>query len=144
MAVKAGDKIKVEYEGRFPSGEVFDSSSKHGDLLEFTVGSGMVVKGFDSAVVGMEKGEEKEFTLKPEDAYGEVEPKGVQRVPKDKFPEGTEVGMTIGIPIPGGGTAPAKITAMDNEFVTLDLNHPLASKTLVFKLKVVDVNSDGS
>lgn len=65
MAVKSGDTIKVEYEGKLDDGTVFDNSESHGEPLEFTAGKGQVVKGFDDAVIGMEKGEEKEFRLEP-------------------------------------------------------------------------------
>jgi peptidylprolyl isomerase len=139
MVVEKGSKIKVEYEGRFEDGKVFDSSSKHGKPLEFVAGSGMVVKGFDDAVIGMEKDEEKEVTLKPEDAYGERNDKAVQKVPKDKFPDGAKAGMMVGVPLPNGQQIPALIESIDSEFVTLDMNHPMAGKTLVFKIKVVDV-----
>ena len=137
MVIKLGNKVKVEYEGRYEDGEVFDSTAKHGgEPIEFVVGAGMLVGGFEKAVEGMKEGEEKEITLKPEDAYGEVNPQYVQALPKEKFPAEAEVGMMIGIPTPMG-QIPAKITAIDEETVTVDLNHPLAGKTLVFKIKVV-------
>ena len=139
MAIKLGNKVKVEYEGRFTDGEVFDSTSQHdGEPIEFVVGSGMLVSGFEKAVEGMNEGEEKEVNLKPEDAYGEPNPEYVQKVPKDKFPEGAEVGMMIGVPTPMG-QIPAKITKMEDDGVTIDMNHPLAGKELIFKIKVVSV-----
>lgn len=137
MVIKLGNKVKVEYEGRFSDGEVFDSTAKHGgEPIEFVVGSGMLVSGFEKAVEGMNEGEEKEVTLKPEDAYGEINPQYVQALPKEKFPAEAQVGMMIGIPTPMG-QIPAKITAIDEKTVTVDMNHPLAGKTLVFKIKVV-------
>ena len=86
MAIVKGDKIKVDYEGKFENGEIFDTSKKHGQPLEFEAGAGMVVKGFDKAVIGMEIGEEKEITLKPEDAYGMPTDEAIQRVPKRMMP----------------------------------------------------------
>ena len=77
MVVKKGSKIKVEYTGSFEDGEVFDASEKHGEPLAFEAGAGMVVPGFDAAVIGMEVGEEKSVTLKPEEAYGEPHPNAV-------------------------------------------------------------------
>ena len=139
MSVKSGDKIKVEYEGKFENGTVFDASAKHGQPLEFEAGSGMVVPGFDKAVIGMSVGEEVEVTLKPKDAYGEIHQGAIQKVPKDKFPEGAEVGMSIGIPLPNGQQAPAQITEISDSEVTLDLNHPMAGKTLIFKIKIVSI-----
>ena len=143
MAVKKGSKIKVEYEGKFEDGEVFDSSS-HGDHshpLEFVAGEGQVIKGFDDAVIGLEEGEEKEFTLKPEEAYGERKEELKQKVPKSSLPEGQEPkeGMTVVVSSPDGRKMPVKIVAVDNDSITLDLNHPLAGKTLKFKIKVVEV-----
>ncbi|MCK5373322.1 MAG: FKBP-type peptidyl-prolyl cis-trans isomerase, partial [Candidatus Aenigmarchaeota archaeon] len=86
MPVKKGDKVKVEYTGTLEDGTVFDSSEKHGEPLEFEVGAGQMIKGFDDAVVDMEKGDEKEITLKPADAYGDPNPQLIQKVPKDKLP----------------------------------------------------------
>jgi peptidylprolyl isomerase len=139
MTIKKGFKVKVEYEGRFSEGEVFDSTEKHGgEPIEFVVGSGMLVPGFENAVMGMDKGEEKEVTLKPEEAYGMPNPQYAQKVSKDKFPPEAKEGMTIGLPMPNGQQIPAVIKEIGETEVTLDMNHPLAGKTLIFKIKVVD------
>ena len=140
MPVKEGDKVKVEYTGLFEDGTVFDSSEKHGQPLDFEVGKKMVVPGFEKAIVGMEKGEEKEVTLKPEEAYGEINPEHTKEIPKDQLPEGQEPkeGMMIGVGLPTGQQIPAKITKVTEKSITIDLNHPLAGKVLKFKLKVVD------
>lgn len=140
MTVKKGDKIKVDYTGSFENGEVFDASEKHGQPLEFEAGKGMVVPGFDAAVIGMDVGEEKEFTLKPEEAYGMPNEKAIQKVPKGKFPAEAKEGMMIGVPLPSGQQIPAKIAKIDDKEVTIDMNHPLAGKTLVFKIKIVSIN----
>lgn len=141
MPVKKGDKIKVDYTGTFEDGTVFDSSEKHGQPLEFEVGGGQLVKGFDETVVGMEKGEEKEVTLKPEDAYGQPNPQLVQKAPREQFPKDQEIkpGMMIGVGLPDGRQIPALIKDVNDKEVTLDLNHPLAGKTLKFKIKVVEI-----
>lgn len=142
MVVKKGDTVKVEYEGKFEDGTVFDSSSKHGGQpLEFEVGAGHVVKGFDDAVVGMEKGEEKEITIKPEEGYGELRDELKQKVPRTALPKEQEPkeGMILMVSSPDGRQMPVKIAAVDEETVTVDLNHPLAGKTLVFKIKIVDI-----
>jgi len=140
MAVGKGNKIKVEYTGSFESGEVFDASEKHGQPLEFEAGSGMVVPGFDVAVIGMEVGEEKTVTLKPEEAYGMPDERAVQKVPKAKFPAEAKEGMMIGVPLPNGQQIPAKIVKVDDKEVTIDLNHMLAGKSLIFWIKVVGIN----
>jgi len=139
MAVEKGNKIKVEYTGSFENGEVFDASEKHGEPLEFEAGAGMVVPGFDNAVIGMEVGEEKEVTLKPEEAYGVPNDQAIQKVPKDKFPAEAKEGMMIGIPLPNGQQIPAKIAKVYEKEVTIDMNHPMAGKTLVFKIKIVEI-----
>ena len=140
MAVEKGKKIKVDYVGTFEDGTEFDSSEKHGQPLEFEAGAGQVVKGFDEAVLGMEKGEEKEVTLKPADAYGDVNPQLVQKVPKEtlKGVEELKAGQVIGIGTPDGRQFPARVIEISDKEVSLDLNHPLAGKTLKFKIKVVD------
>ncbi|MEI6731932.1 MAG: peptidylprolyl isomerase [archaeon] len=144
MAVKKGDKISVDYEGRFESGEVFDSST-HGDHshpLEFTVGNGQVIAGFDSAVEGMEVGQDKEFTIKPEEAYGEANPQLMKEIPRSALPKDQEPkpGMMLVMGTPEGKQFPVRISKVDTDTVTLDLNHPLAGKTLIFKIKVVKIN----
>ena len=139
MTVKKGNKIKVEYTGSFENGEVFDASEKHGQPLEFETGKGMVVPGFDAAVIGMDVSEEKTVTLKPKEAYGMPNEKAVQKVPKDKFPTEAKEGMMIGVPLPSGQQIPAKIMKIDNKEVTIDMNHPLAGKTLIFKIKIIEI-----
>jgi FKBP-type peptidyl-prolyl cis-trans isomerase 2 len=139
MAVEKGNKIKVDYEGKFEDGTVFDASEKHGEPLEFTAGEGMVVSGFDKAVIGMNVSEEKEVTLQPEEAYGQPNPEAVQKVPKDKFPAEAKEGMMIGIPLPNGQQIPAKIEKIGETEVTLDMNHPMAGKVLIFKIKIVSI-----
>ncbi len=139
MAIKKGDKIKVEYTGSLDDGMVFDSSEKHGPL-EFEAGSGQVIPGFDNAVIGMSKGEEKEVKIKCADAYGEPSPEAVQQVPKENFPKDQEIkaGMLLVMNLPNGMKIPAKIMKVENETVTVDFNHPLAGKDLTFKIKIVE------
>jgi len=139
MKVEKQDKIKVEYEGKLESGEVFDSTERHqGEPLEFIVGVGMMIPGFDSAVIDMNEGEEKIVVIESKDAYGEPNPAYVQKIPKANFPMDIEEGMQIGIPTPMG-QIPATIKTITEEFVDIDLNHPLAGKKLTFKIKVVGV-----
>ena len=139
--VKKGDKGKVEYTGKLEDGSVFDSSEGK-EPLQFEVGAQQVIPGFEKAVEGMKKDEEKEFTLKSEEAYGPVRPEMVQEVPRDKLPEQPEpaVGMMLMMQAPTGQQIPAKITKVEDGKVTIDVNHPLAGKDLVFKVKVVGIN----
>lgn len=145
MPVKKGDKVKVEYEGKLEDGTVFDSSEKHGQPLEFQAGIGQVVPGFDNAIVGMEKGEEKEVTIPPDEAYGQPRDELIKDIPRSQLPPEPEpkVGMMLGVGLPNGAQIPARIVEVTAETVKLDLNHPLAGKTLKFKIKVVDI-SEGS
>ena len=140
MKVKKGDKIKVEYTGTLEDGTVFDSSEKQGQPLEFEAGTGNVIKGFDEAVIGMEKEEEKEVTIKPEDAYGERNEQMIQTIPKDKLPPEAEEGGMLVMGLPNGTKMPVKIMKMDDKEATLDMNHPLAGKTLKCKFKVVEIS----
>ncbi len=143
MPVKQGDKVEIEYTGKFEDGTVFDSSEKHGKPLEFEVGKGQIIKGFEDAVVGMEVGDEKEITLPPEEAYGNFNPQLQKKVPREQLPKDPEPkpGMMLAIGTPDGRQFPAKIVEVTDSEVTIDLNHPLAGKTLIFKIKVVKISS---
>ncbi len=140
-AVKKGDTIKVEYEGSLDDGTVFDASKNHGAPLEFEVGTGQVIKGFEEGVIGLKSGEEKTIIIKPAEAYGDLNPKMIQKVPRDKLPQDQEPkpGMVLLVSLPNGQQIPAKITDVDSNTVTIDLNHPLAGKTLHFKIKIVEI-----
>lgn len=142
-AVKKGDKVTVEYTLTLADGKVVDSSKDHDKPLKFEVGSGQIITGFDNAVIGMKKGDEKQFTLKPADAYGEQDPKLVQKVPRKDLPQDQEpkVGMGLVVGSPDGRQMRAMITEVTAQSVTLDLNHPLAGKALTFKIKLVDISS---
>jgi FKBP-type peptidyl-prolyl cis-trans isomerase 2 len=144
--IKKNDKVAVEYEGRFEDGEVFDTSQHegHSHPLVFVAGAGEVIPGFDNAVIGMKQGEEKEVTIQPKEAYGEYDARLTQEVPKTEFnlPRNQQphVGMTLMMQSPHGDTIPVYVKAVGKDLVTLDLNHPLAGKVLIFKLKVVGIN----
>ncbi|MDP3698778.1 MAG: peptidylprolyl isomerase [Nanoarchaeota archaeon] len=141
MTVKKGDKVKVDYTGTFDDGTVFDASSNHGQPLEFEAGSGQVIKGFDDAVMGMKKGEEKKIVIPPAEAYGEIKAELHKKVPRKQLPQDQEpkVGMVLAVGLPNGQQFPARIVTVTAEEVTIDLNHPLAGKTLHFKIKVADI-----
>ena len=139
-----GDKVKVEYEGKLESGEVFDSSKASGKYLEFVVGDKQVIPGFEEAIIGMEKREEKEITLEKEDAYGEYKEdlkKSVARsvLPKEQEPK---KGMTLVIGTPEGYQIPAKIVDVEKDKIIIDLNHPLAGKKLIFKIKILEIEKN--
>ncbi|MCK4589069.1 MAG: peptidylprolyl isomerase [Nanoarchaeota archaeon] len=142
MPIKKGDKVKVDYEGKLEDGTVFDSSEKHEKKLEFEVGAGQVIKGFENAVVGMEKGQMKEIKIPKAEAYGDVNPQLIKKILRDQLPKEQEpkVGMVLVIKTPEGQQIPAKITEVNEKEVSVDLNHPLAGKDLTFKITVLEVN----
>jgi len=143
LTVKTGDKVKIEYTGTLEDGTVFDSSADQGNLLEFEVGSGQVIKGFDDAILGMKEGEEKQFSIAPADAYGEHDPTLIQKVPREIFPQDAELvpGLLFEAGLPTGEKVPATITDVQEGIVSVDLNHPLAGKKLNFKIKVSVITS---
>ncbi len=150
MVVIKGKVVSLDYEGKLEDGEIFDTS-KHGDHshpLEFEVGAGQVIPGFDEAVLGMEIGEEKEFDIEPKNAYGEYREELKRKVPKKSFqnpldqqgnPVEPQAGMVLGMRTPQGQVLPVKIIDVGEEEITLDLNHPLAGKKLIFKIKILDI-----
>lgn len=143
--VAAGHTVSVEYTGKLDDGTVFDESKNHGFPLEFTAGGGKVIKGFDKAVIGMALGEQKEIKLEPADAYGKHNPQLVKKFPKDKMPKDAEIkpGMILGVGLPNGMQIPAKVTEVSKDDITLDLNNPLAGKTLNFTIKIVGIKEGG-
>ena len=146
MKIVKGNKVKVEYEGKFDNGEIFDSS-KHGEHshpLEFVVGKGQVISGFEEAVIGLKKGDEKEIKLESEEAYGNYDSTLKREIPKDVIPEGQEIkeGMIIVMQTPEGYKLPARIVSISDDSFTIDLNHPLAGKKLIFNIKVIDVEEN--
>ncbi len=142
MPANAGDEVSVQYTGTLDDGSIFDSSEKQGKPIQFTVGQGQVIAGFEKAIVGMEVGQEKNITITPDEAYGRRRQDLVQKMPKEKVSIGQEPkkGMMLMVGLPGKQQFPATIADVDNETVTLDMNHPLAEKNLHFRLRLVDIH----
>lgn len=140
MSVQNGDTIRVHYIGELTDGTRFDSSEGR-DPLEFTVGSGMVVPGFDAAVLGMEIGETKSVTILPAEAYGEKTDEMTVDIPRAEFGEEftANPGEQLMIQLGDGNQIPVTITKIDENTVTLDANHPLAGKTLVFTITLAEI-----
>lgn len=143
MTAKIGDTVKIEYTGTLDDGTVFDSSSEHDAPLEFQIGSGHVIKGFDDAIIGMNVGEEKQISINPADAYGEHDPTLIQKVPRDIFPADVELvqGMLFEAGLPTGEKVPAMIKSIEGTTIFVDLNHPLAGKKLNFKIKLASLTA---
>ena len=138
--VKNGDKVKVHYHGRLTSGETFDSSEGR-EPLEFEVGSGMVIKGFDDGVTGMKVGEKKTVNISAEQAYGEKNPDMVIEYPRDQFPSHIElkVGEQLVMSSASGQQFQVRIAEIKDDVVLLDANHPLAGEELIFDIELVEI-----
>ncbi len=139
--VKSGDKVKVHYHGKLTNGETFDTSEGR-DPLEFTVGKGQVIKGFDDALLEMKVGDKKTVEIPVNDAYGPHQENMVVEYPKQEFPADMtpEIGMQLNMSDNQGNNFPVVITELKEEVVVLDANHPLAGKDLVFDLELVEIS----
>jgi peptidylprolyl isomerase len=138
--VKSGDKVKVHYQGKLTSGETFDSSAGR-QPLEFEVGSGMVIKGFDDGVTGMKVGDKKTINISTENAYGEKNPDMLIEYPRSQFPENIElqVGTDLMMSSASGQQFQVKIADIKDDVVILDANHPLAGEELIFDIELVEI-----
>lgn len=140
QTVKNGDTVKVHYTGRFEDGVVFDSSEGR-DPLEFTVGAGMLIRGFEDALIGMAPGEKKTVRVGPQDAYGDYDDNLVLTMPLDRVPEDItpEVGMELQLISQSGQKLPVVVKEVQEEAIILDANHPLAGKVLVFDIELLEI-----
>jgi peptidylprolyl isomerase len=139
--VENGLFVSVDYTGTLDNGDVFDSSEGRRPL-EVQMGSGSVLPGFETALMGMSINETKTFTLAPEEAYGDRDDSRVHNFPKSDIPPGMkpEVGQMLMLSTPQGQQIPAQVAGIDEEKVTFDLNHPLAGNSLTFKIEVVGIS----
>lgn len=137
---QSGDKVKVHYHGTLRSGETFDSSQGR-EPLEFTVGSGQVIKGFDEGVKGMQVGDKKKVEIPVQDAYGEKSKEMIFEFPKSQFPAdmNPEVGAQLMMSDGSGQSFPVTITEIKEDSVLLDANHPLAGQDLIFDIELVEI-----
>ena len=138
MAPKPGDTVKVHYRGTLSDGSEFDSSAGR-EPLEFEVGSGQVIPGFDSAVSTLEPGDKTTVTIPAAEAYGDHNPEGLQSFPLSAFPSPPEVGWAVELGGPNGERIPATVAEIGEENVTLDFNHPLSGQDLTFELELVEI-----
>lgn len=137
---KPGDKVKVHYTGTLEDGTRFDSSEGR-EPLEFTVGEGNVIPGVDEAVVGMSPGDQKTVTVPPQQAYGPRREDAVRDFPRSSIPEHIDLreGLQLQAQTPDGQPIVLTVIAVKDDSVTLDANHPLAGKDLVFDLEMVEI-----
>lgn len=139
--IENGKKVKIHYKGTLDDGSQFDSSEGR-DPLEFEMGAGMVIPGFEAGVKEMEVGEKKSIHIPAAEAYGERREEMVAEFDRSQLPEGLdpEVGMGLQMQGPPGQPIPVRVTAVSEESITIDANHPLAGKDLNFELELVEVN----
>jgi FKBP-type peptidyl-prolyl cis-trans isomerase 2 len=136
--VQNGDHVSIEYEGLLEDGEIVERSSDTGPV-EFVVGSNFMPPGFEKALIGMEEGEEKTITMTPEEAFGPRDENLIHKVKRSVFGEKIQPkpGMVLGMTLDRGEQphkVPALVVAVNGEDVTIDFNHPLAGKTIIYKL----------
>jgi peptidylprolyl isomerase len=138
--IEAGNTVKVHYKGTLEDGSVFDSSEGR-DPIEFEMGSGALIPGFEAAVAEMEIDETRSVTIPSAEAYGDVNEDMVGEIPRTNLPEDIEpeVGMVLSMQAPDG-EMPVRVVAVDEENLTLDANHPLAGQNLTFELTLIEVN----
>lgn len=136
MNAKKGKTVKVEYTGSLDDGSVFDSNVGK-EPLEFTLDSGSVIKGFNEAVKSLSVGEEKEIILQPAEAYGQPRENLIITAPRANFPAEIKIGQTLALKGPDGRQFPGNIATISESDVMIDFNHPLAGKTLHFKIKLL-------
>ncbi len=136
----AGKTVKIHYTGTLENGSQFDSSEGR-DPLEFQLGSGQVIPGFDKAVEGMAVGESKTVSIAPEDAYGHRNEQAIQEVPKSALPDDLVPveGMMLQAQNQNQQPVQLTVTAVGDETITVDANHPLAGKTLNFEISLVEI-----
>ena len=138
---KGGDKVKVHFTGKLESGEVF-AESRGGEPFEFLLGEGNVIPGFENGILGMEKGEKKTITVSPGEAYGQRSEELIANIKKADLPEDGSlvIGQKLKMQAPDGGHIDLVIAGIDEDFITLDANHPLAGNTLVFNVELIEIS----
>ncbi len=140
QTVKSGDKVRVHYHGKLTDGSTFDSSEGR-EPLEFTVGNGQVIKGFDDAVLNMSVGDKITVNIPVDQAYGQRNDDMMMEYPRTEFPAdmNPEVGMELHMSDNMGNVFPVVITEVMDEMVILDANHPLAGEDLTFEIELVSI-----
>ena len=140
MQVKKGDVIRVHYTGTLNDGSQFDSSVGRSPL-EFTVGAGQMIAGFDAGVLGMSIGEKKTIQIDPDNGYGQKDPNANIEFPASNVPEGmqVEVGMKLNLQNQYGQPVPVEVIEVKEEVIIMDANHFLAGKDLIFEVELVEI-----
>ncbi len=142
MKIEKGSVVGIDYKLHLGDGQVVDASEP-GEPLTYLHGEGQIVPGLERALEGMESGQSKQVVVDPAEGYGDHDPRGLQEVPKSAFPEGfaPSPGMQLTAEGPGGEVVPFSVREVKPESVVIDLNHPLAGRTLHFDVTVRDVRA---
>ena len=139
--IEEGSIVSIDYTLTDDSGKVIDSSVGK-EPLTYIHGAGQIVKGLERELIGLKVGDQKKISVKPEDGYGMPSEKSVQEIPREKVPaEALKEGETLMMKAPDGRAIPIKIAKVNEKTVVVDLNHPLAGKTLHFDVKVKDIKA---
>lgn len=138
--VKKDDTVKVHYTGKLTDGEIFDSSLER-EPIEFKVGAGQMIPGFENGVIDMKLNEKKTIEIPSAEAYGEVREELFQEVPKSQLPEEIkpEIGMGLAAQMPDGSQRQLRVSEVKEESIVVDANHPLAGKDLNFDIEIVEI-----
>ncbi|MFP4089616.1 MAG: peptidylprolyl isomerase [Cyclobacteriaceae bacterium] len=138
---QSGNTVKVHYTGKLKDGTVFDSSLQRNEPLEFTLGQGNMIAGFEKAVTGMGVGDTKVADIPVNEGYGERREDMILEVPRQDVPENIspEVGQRLAVQQKDGSSIPVTVTDITDKSITLDANHPLAGKDLVFEIELLEV-----
>lgn len=138
--IESGDTVKVHYTGRLEDGTVFDTSLTEGrEPLEVKLGESPLIQGFVDGLLEMTVGEKRTVEIESENAYGQINENLISVVPKDQVPEGVQVGEGLQATAPNGTPINVLVTEVNEETITVDANHPLAGKKLIFDLEVVEL-----
>jgi peptidylprolyl isomerase len=137
---ESGNKVRVHYTGKLEDGSVFDSSVGR-EPLEFILGQGQLIPGFEKAVIGKTAGDKTVATLPPDEAYGESSEELFYEIPMEQVPEDIQpvIGMQLSVSSPDGRQMPVVVSEVTEQFIVLDANHPLAGKTLIFDIEIMEV-----
>ncbi len=139
-----GDMVTVHYTGKTEDGRVF-ASSVEGDPIEFTIGEGELIPGFEKGVIGMREGERQEFAVPPEEGFGDYRMELVTTIDKNDFPDNfePEEGKLLRLKRDDGENFDARITRVEGDDVTIDANHPLAGRTLRMDVDMLNIEKGG-
>jgi FKBP-type peptidyl-prolyl cis-trans isomerase 2 len=137
--IENGTIVNVNYTGKLTDGSIFDSSEGRGSL-RFEIGTGQIIPGFETALIGKNVGDKVTVNIHPEEAYGEVLQELIVNVPLERLPENLEIGQTLEATLENGDSSNVTVINITEEYATIDGNHPLAGQELVFDIEVVSLD----